>query len=1339
MLHRALLLILVLLLPAAASAKEPWDAPFTDDVEGALAAAAAMDTTNRAGGWPLLVESRYDVNDENLVTRTTRVVTLVIDRDGVSEYGSVGASWAPWYESPATVRARVIKKDGTVGTLDPSTLMQRRIGGEADMYWDRQVLEGPLPGIEIGSLVETEVRVEQHRPFFSAGSVTRSFLVGSSGALVRRVILEHPKSTKLKLSTDLLDAPSKATADGRLRRTWEISPGPVPEDYDPWLPGDLPQFGVVGFSTGSSWKAVATAYAEEVDAKLAGQELLELATEAAGDAIGDRDAVAQRLLSWVQREVRYTGLELGENALIPMFPLSTLERGFGDCKDQSTLLTGMLRALGYEADLALLSASGRRDVDPALPGLGGFDHAIVVVRGEGEPMWIDPTNRFFRAGRVGVALEDRLALIAHPASKGLVPIAASGIADNGWVETRTLRIEDEGSSTLHERTLYSGWNEAEIRGGYTGTTDKARRDYLTDYVVNRYESGELTELTVSDPDDLDIPFSLDLEATGVGLAWSEDDEAWARLPMTSLFRNLDDFFWIEPEDGERTADLYYYGPYTGVLEYVVHPPAGYVVQEAPEPEEFSGGPFTYVSTVTNQDDGSVRVRFESSMAGRRFTPEDQVAMREALSALNRPDPPYLHFVHRSKQLADAGKLDEAIEAARGGRETESALADVRLAELLLTAGAGEAAQMVAARATKTNPELPRAWRLLAWARQHDELGRRLAPGWDRDGSIVAYKKALELNEQDWIARADLSIVLEHDLLGQRYGRGADVEASIEELQTLRSQWEVPTFEDNLLANLFRIGDFEELRKLVPQIGTGTNSSLLVAAAATENPEAALLAARRETTTEGERTELLSAAYLDLYATGRFEAAADLLDQIAEDDGGAEGREIRRILRRAATLDISDSPKNPSDTVLLWLKTVMDPDLSLEAYGELLSAPAMERMTEERMRSWQGDLAAELAPTLNDNGMSPDAAMAMILAGIELREETLDKRTVAVRMSVGLGGDSTAETLVLLKEKGRWGLLGAGDFWEPLGDHAASLVESKPDVARRLLQVAGAELAVDVELAAMVFRRALKVTGPEGTTLAAAVLSCFEPRTECAATIQEGLELFETESGQGLATMHLGELLTELEDWGAAAEFFRGLWAESDDRGSWGPVLVRLLLSAGDPEEAKLVAEATIEGASDPTQAELELQLAQQEHDADLAAAIATMGAIQEHDPTRNYANNRAWYRLIVGQPGPEATEEAQKAARDGSSSSWHTLATAYVEEGRAAEAHDALLRAMSAGDRSRPSSDDWYVIGRIAQLYGEPEAARRAFERVQKPTRPNQHDSTWELATRRLTELVEGP
>ena len=106
-----------------------------------------------------------------------------------------------------------------------------------------------------------------------------------------------------------------------------------------------------------------------------------------------------KLLAAVQRMVRYTGIEFGNAAIVPRMPREILTRRFGDCKDQAALLVAMLRAAGLQADVALLFAGTGPDVVPELPGLGGFNHAIVRMGGD-PPLWIDPTVHCLPVGRL---------------------------------------------------------------------------------------------------------------------------------------------------------------------------------------------------------------------------------------------------------------------------------------------------------------------------------------------------------------------------------------------------------------------------------------------------------------------------------------------------------------------------------------------------------------------------------------------------------------------------------------------------------------------------------------------------------------------------------------------------------------------------------------------------------------------------------------------------------------------------------------------------------------------------------------------------------------------------
>ena len=104
-------------------------------------------------------------------------------------------------------------------------------------------------------------------------------------------------------------------------------------------------------------------------------------------------------MDYLDREVRYTGIEFGEAAIVPHDPAETLAKKYGDCKDKATLLVAMLRAAGIPANVALLSVESRIDVPADLPGMGMFDHAIVYVPGK-NPLWIDATDRYAQLGQI---------------------------------------------------------------------------------------------------------------------------------------------------------------------------------------------------------------------------------------------------------------------------------------------------------------------------------------------------------------------------------------------------------------------------------------------------------------------------------------------------------------------------------------------------------------------------------------------------------------------------------------------------------------------------------------------------------------------------------------------------------------------------------------------------------------------------------------------------------------------------------------------------------------------------------------------------------------------------
>ena len=76
------------------------------------------------------------------------------------------------------------------------------------------------------------------------------------------------------------------------------------------------------------------------------------------------------------------------------------------------------------------------------------------------------------------------------------------------------------------------------------------------------------------------------------------------------------------------------------------------------------------------------------------------------------------------------------------------------------------------------------------------------------------------------------------------------------------------------------------------------------------------------------------------------------------------------------------------------------------------------------------------------------------------------------------------------------------------------------------------------------------------------------------------------------------------------------------------------------------------------------------------------------------------------------------------------------ESGKSVEARQALLKGMDKRGTDDPASDDWFVLGRIAENYGVRDVAIAAYKRVEKGELTG--TTTWELTQRRIAAMPIG-
>lgn len=134
------------------------------------------------------------------------------------------------------------------------------------------------------------------------------------------------------------------------------------------------------------------------------------------------------VLEDVRKRIRYMGdWRETVHGYVP-FSLAEIEsRGFGDCKDMAMTTVALLRAVGIDADVAVVRA-GIDDRKPLLPTLMYLNHAIVRAHLDGKVLWLDPTSPANSVSAPLFYLQNQAAFVLHDdgnIEEALVPMQNS--------------------------------------------------------------------------------------------------------------------------------------------------------------------------------------------------------------------------------------------------------------------------------------------------------------------------------------------------------------------------------------------------------------------------------------------------------------------------------------------------------------------------------------------------------------------------------------------------------------------------------------------------------------------------------------------------------------------------------------------------------------------------------------------------------------------------------------------------------------------------------------------------------------------------------------------------
>lgn len=308
--------------------------------------------------------------------------------------------------------------------------LQREPGLEAQILTGEITYAAVLSDIRVGDILETAYTRHHLNPLLGGHTSAKHYLGSSNPTVRERIVVHVPNSLGQPLVGFLLPDGTAGLPDALYRHSrlrlalqetstpdaksfsWEGLDLPAIE-FDQPLPGRAyPYWPMFHVSTFMSWADVVQWATPLFEPTSLPQSVVKLIGDWKSDAEHER---LEKAVRWVEDEVRYFALDLGQHTLKPRPLTDVCSTRFGDCKDKAVLLVSILRALGFEAWPALTNTYWRDRLLEIRPAPAAFNHAIVAYKYMGQLRWIDPTmTRQGGAPGWWAVPRHRMALIIRP-------------------------------------------------------------------------------------------------------------------------------------------------------------------------------------------------------------------------------------------------------------------------------------------------------------------------------------------------------------------------------------------------------------------------------------------------------------------------------------------------------------------------------------------------------------------------------------------------------------------------------------------------------------------------------------------------------------------------------------------------------------------------------------------------------------------------------------------------------------------------------------------------------------------------------------------------------------
>jgi hypothetical protein len=519
-----------------------------------------------------------------------------------------------------------------VGNDDPSML-----------YVDERARVASPPGADPGGIVAWEAveqlpsyESEDIWPFQKSIPVARAtFEIDLPPAWHQRAVwFQHEAVPPVEVTPghfrwDMSSLPGVDLDDVPLHPAWEAMAGRMSVHFSP---GDVPDGDALWAKIGNWY------YNLEAPQSEGGSAIANAARATAGD--GDFTARLTKIADFMQQQIRYVGIEIGIGNQQAHPAAEVFQKRYGDCKDKATLLIAMLDAVGIRA--TWVAVDHRRGVvDPGTPSEYG-DHmiaAIEIPKGYENPrlqavvtaktgkryLIFDPTNQYVPVGQLPDYEQGGYGLLFAGTDSQVIglPVLNPDLAKT----ERTAKFELAADGTLKGdiTVLRSGALSDGMRGRLAMDSDKEQRELVERSLQRDFSTFTLDGEKVAHVRELDQPLEMNYQVTAPQYAKNAGSLLLVRTRvMGSDAEGLD--------EKPRKVPISFEGVGTWRDDFDVKIPAGYAVDDVPDPVSMDVGFATYHSEV-KAEGGSLHYKREYVLKKVELEPGEYAKLRKLEAAI----------------------------------------------------------------------------------------------------------------------------------------------------------------------------------------------------------------------------------------------------------------------------------------------------------------------------------------------------------------------------------------------------------------------------------------------------------------------------------------------------------------------------------------------------------------------------------------------------------------------------------------------------------------------------------------------------------------------------------